>query len=308
MTILLLGARGQVGWQLRRSLAVLGPVTALERAGHGGLCGDLEQPDALARTVRELAPQVVVNAAAYTAVDRAETDTARAFAINAEACELLARETAALGAWLVHYSTDYVFDGTGTRPWVEDDATGPLNAYGRSKLAGEEAIRRHNARHLVLRTSWVFDTWGQNFLKTILRRAAAQERLEVVDDQCGAPTRAALIADITAQALRGIAPPSAGTYHLAAAGETHWHGYASFAVARALAAGAALKARPEHIARVASSRFPTPARRPGNSRLATRKLRETFGLHLPDWREGVAAVVDELAALGALPLSAQGTQ
>lgn len=305
MKILLLGSRGQVGWQLRRSLSVLGAVTALDRGGDGALCGDLEQPGALARTVRELAPDVVVNAAAYTAVDRAETDTARAFAINAEACEVLARESAALGAWLVHYSTDYVFAGTGTRPWAEDDATGPLNAYGRSKLAGEEAIRRHAPRHLVLRTSWVFDTWGQNFLKTILKRAAAQERLEVVDDQWGAPTRAALIADVTAQLLRGLAPAQAGTYHLAAAGETHWHGYASFAVARALAAGAALKARPERIAPVPSSRFPTAAARPANSRLATGKLRATFGLALPDWREGVDAVVRELAAFGALPLSVE---
>ncbi|MBA2673506.1 dTDP-4-dehydrorhamnose reductase [Ramlibacter sp.] len=306
MKILLLGARGQVGWQLRRSLAVLGPLVALDRHGTV-LCGDLERPGDLARTVRETAPDVVVNAAAYTAVDRAETDTARAFAVNAEACEVLAREAAALGAWVVHYSTDYVFAGGGTRPWSEDDATGPLNAYGRSKLAGEEAIRRHAPRHIILRTSWVFDTWGQNFLKTILKRAATQERLEVVDDQWGAPTRAALIADVTAQLLRGLQPAQAGTYHLAAAGETHWHGYASFAVARALQAGAALQARPERIAPVPSSRFPTAATRPANSRLATGKLCDTFGLALPDWRDGVDSVVRELAAFGALPLSAETT-
>ncbi|MES2940934.1 MAG: dTDP-4-dehydrorhamnose reductase [Pseudomonadota bacterium] len=304
MKILLLGARGQVGWQLRRSLAVLGPLTALDRHSTV-LCGDLEQPDELARTVRATAPDAIVNAAAYTAVDRAQADTGRAFAINAQACEVLAREAAARGAWLVHYSTDYVFAGTGTRPWAEDDATGPLNAYGLSKLAGEEAIQRHAPRHLILRTSWVFDTWGQNFLKTILKRAAAQEHLEVVDDQWGAPTRAALIADVTAQLLRGVQPAQAGTYHLAAAGETNWHGYARFAVARALEAGAALKVWPERIAPVPSSRFPTAAARPANSRLDTRKLRDAFGLALPDWQDGVDSVVRELAAFGALPLSAE---
>ncbi|MBI5275367.1 MAG: dTDP-4-dehydrorhamnose reductase [Burkholderiales bacterium] len=291
MKILLLGASGQVGWQLRRSLSVLGEVVALEREGGG----DLAKPDELAATVRRVAPQAIVNAAAFTAVDRAEQETALAFAINATACEVLAREAQGAGAWLVHYSTDYVFDGTGTRPWREDDATSPVNAYGRSKLAGEQAIAATCTRHLILRTSWVFDAWGRNFLKTILRAAAQRETLDVVDDQWGAPTRAALVADVTAHVLRQAGAQHAGTYHLAAAGETTWHAYASFAVAQAVAAGATLKASGERIRAVPTSQFPLPARRPANSRLDTSKLRRTFGLALPPWQDGVAAVARELA-------------
>lgn len=301
MKILLLGASGQVGWQLRRSLAVVGEVVALDRRS-APLCGDLEQPQALARTVREVRPDAIVNAAAYTAVDKAESDYEAALRINGHACGVLAREAQQLGAWLVHYSTDYVFSGGGSTPWSESDATDPVNAYGRSKLAGELEIRGACEKHLILRTSWVFDTWGGNFLKTILRAATQREALQVVDDQWGAPTRAALIADVTAHLLRTARAAQAGTYHLAAAGETQWNEYARFAAREALAAGVALRAAPEHMEPVPSTHYKTAAVRPANSRLDTHRLRDTFGLCLPSWQQGVSAVVSELAAFGVLPM------
>ena len=297
MRILLLGSNGQVGWQLRRSLAVLGEITALHRHS-APLCGDLAQPDALARTIRSVAPDVIVNAAAYTDVDGAESEPAAAFAINATACEAIATEAARLGAWLVHYSTDYVFDGSGERPWNETDPTAPLNAYGRSKLAGERAVTAGHTRNLVLRTGWVFDTWGRNFLKSILRAASESDSLNVVCDQWGAPTRAALIADATAQMLPRLRPGQAGIYHLAAAGETTWHGYASLALAYATECGMALKCGPAQIRAVPSAQYPAAATRPRNSRLDTWKLRSEFGLALPPWEDGVRSVVAELAALG----------
>lgn len=294
MKILLLGANGQVGWQLRRSLSVLGEVTALHRAS-AFLCGDLGQPQDLAQTVRSVAPDVIVNAAAYTAVDRAETEREAAFAVNAAACEVLAAEAARLGAWLVHYSTDYVFDGSGERPWRETDATAPINAYGHSKLAGEQAVAAHE-RHLILRTSWVFDGWGQNFLKSILRAAAQRDSLKVVCDQWGAPTRAALIADVTAHVLARLTPGLAGIYHLAAAGATSWHGYAALAIEHAVACGLPLKIQAGNIQAIPSAQYPLPAARPANSRLDTGKLRSSFGLALPPWQDGVRAVVAELAS------------
>jgi dTDP-4-dehydrorhamnose reductase len=297
MKILLLGSNGQLGWQLRRSLSVVGEVTALHR-NSAPLCGDLAQPDQLARTVQTVAPDVIVNAAAYTAVDRAESEPETAFAINAVACEVLAAEATRLGAWLVHYSTDYVFDGSGQRPWTEADATAPANVYGRSKLAGEQAVTTGAARHLVLRTSWVFDTWGQNFLKSILRAAAQRDSLNVVCDQWGAPTRAALIADATAHIITRLRPELAGIYHLAAAGATHWQAYASLGVAHAAECGMVLKVRPEQVHPISSSQYPVAAARPANSRLDTNRLRQTFDLHLPPWQDGVRSVVAELAALG----------
>jgi dTDP-4-dehydrorhamnose reductase len=300
MKILLFGSNGQLGWQLRRSLSVVGDVTALHRHSTDW-CGDLAQPEALARTVRALAPDVIVNAAAYTAVDRAESEPETAFAINAAACEVLAAQAKRLGAWLVHYSTDYVFDGTGERPWTESDPTAPANVYGRSKLAGEQAVTTGAERHLVLRTSWVFDSWGQNFLKSILRAAAQRESLNVVCDQWGVPTRAALIADATAHILTRLRPELAGIYHLAAAGETHWHAYASLAVAHAAECGMVLKTRPDQVHAIPSSQYPVAAARPANSRLDTSRLRRTFGLHLPPWQDGVRSVVAELAALGGNP-------
>lgn len=296
MKILLFGARGQLGWQLRRSLAVVGEVTALER-GSAPLAGDLADPAGIARTIRAVRPDVIVNAAAYTAVDRAEQEPDVAFAINAQACDTLAAEAEAAGAWLVHYSTEYVFDGTGDAPWREGDPTHPLNVYGRSKLAGEQAIARHCARHVILRTSWLFDAWGGNFLKWLLAAAARQPQLDIVADQWGAPTRAALVADATAHIIRALDPSLAGIYHLAAAGAASRHEYARFALECARRSGLALQAGPQDLRPVPSAHFPQAAARPANSRLDTRRLRGAFALALPAWQEGVEAVVSELSRL-----------
>ncbi|KAI5914012.1 dTDP-4-dehydrorhamnose reductase [Thauera sp. 2A1] len=294
MKILLLGSNGQVGWELQRSLAPLGEVVALGRAGDGRLSGDLSRPADLVATVRRLKPDVIVNAAAYTAVDKAESEPALAHTINADSVACLAAEAAALDAWLVHYSTDYVFDGSGDRPWREDDATAPMSVYGSTKLAGEEAIRTSGCRHLILRTSWVYAARGGNFARTMLRLAAERDRLTVIDDQVGAPTGAELIADVSAHALRSAVrePGLSGTYHLAAAGETSWHGYARFVIDEARALGLALKVT--DIAPIPTSDYPTPARRPLNSRLDTSRLRERFGLVLPDWRSGVRRMLREV--------------
>ena len=298
MRFLLFGGNGQVGWQLRRSLAPLGEVVAPEAAGTG-LCGDLRRPGDLAATVRAVRPDVVVNAAAYTAVDRAEDEPEAAFAVNATACEALAAASGEAGAWLLHYSSDYVYDGSGEEPWQEGDPTGPLGVYGRSKLAGDEAVAA-NPRHLVLRTSWVFDTWGQNFVKAILRGASTREELRVVDDQWGAPTRAALIADVTAHVLRHLrhadAPQRlAGIYHLAAAGATTWHACAGLVLAEGQRHGLPLRAGPDQVQPVSTADYGARAPRPRNSRLDTTRLRATFGLALPPWEDGVRQVVAELA-------------
>lgn len=294
MKILLFGADGQLGWQLRRSLGIIGNVTALARGSTP--CGDLKDPEGISRTIRELVPDVIVNAAAYTAVDGAETDKDSAFAVNHRACDVLAGEAARLDAWLVHFSTEYVFDGSGDTPWRETDATSPLNVYGRSKLAGEQAVVRACPRHLVLRTSWLFDTWGDNFVKWLLRTACQEDSLDIVDDQWGAPTRAALVADVTAHMLRAATQQLAGIYHIAAAGETNRHGLATYALQCAAACGMPLRTPAESVRAVASSTFHTPAARPANSRLDTARVRTAFGLTLPPWREGVRAVVAELAA------------
>ncbi|MEY2892512.1 MAG: dTDP-4-dehydrorhamnose reductase [Pseudomonadota bacterium] len=293
--ILLLGKNGQVGWELQRALAPLGELIALDRHSSPH-CGDLSQPEALAATVRALAPQIIVNAAAHTAVDKAESEPELAQTLNATAPGALAREAAALGAWLVHYSTDYVFDGSGIQPWTEDAATGPLSVYGRSKLDGENLIRASGCKHLIFRTSWVYAARGGNFAKTMLRLAAEREALTVIDDQFGAPTGAELLADVTAHALRSVSrqPDLSGTYHLAAAGETTWNGYARHVIAQALEAGQALKAAPAAVAPVPTSAFPTPAKRPANSRLDTCKLQQAFGLTLPDWRVGVDRMLAEV--------------
>ncbi|HNF75330.1 MAG TPA: dTDP-4-dehydrorhamnose reductase [Thauera aminoaromatica] len=294
MKILLLGKNGQVGWELQRALAPVGTVVALDRGGADGLHGDLEDLDGIDRTVRSLAPDVIVNAAAYTAVDKAETDVERAQRINAEAPGVLARAAATVGALLVHYSTDYVFDGGGDTPWRENAPTAPLSVYGRSKLAGEEAIRAAGCRHLILRTSWVYAVRGGNFARTMLRLAAERERLTVIADQHGAPTGAELIADVSAHALRAEHADRSlgGTYHLAAGGETSWHGYASFVIEQARKLGATLKAG--EIAPIGTRDYPTAAARPLNSRLDTSRLRERFGLALPDWRDGVARMLREI--------------
>lgn len=299
MKILLLGKNGQVGWELQRALAPLGHVVALERDGsrlHPGLCGDLNQPEALAETVRVLRPHIIVNAAAHTAVDRAETEPERARAINATAPAVLAREAAALDAWLVHYSTDYVFDGSGHQPRDEAAATAPLSVYGQTKLDGEQAIQASGCRHLILRTSWVYAARGGNFAKTMLRLAAERDQLKVIDDQIGAPTGADLLADVTAHALRTAQarPEVSGLYHLVARGETSWHGYARHVIDWAQVHGQALKATPEAVHPIPTSAYPTPAARPLNSRLSTAKLQATFGLHLPHWQPGVERMLAEV--------------
>jgi dTDP-4-dehydrorhamnose reductase len=296
MKILLLGRSGQVGWELQRALAPLGELIALDFDSPAPHCADFTQPDALARTVRALAPQLIVNAAAHTAVDKAEAEPDLAHVINAEAPAVLAREAAALGAWLVHYSTDYVFDGSGSAPWVEDAPTGPLSVYGRTKLAGEETIRASGCAHLILRTSWVYAARGGNFARTMLRLAAERDSLTVIADQVGAPTGAELLADVTAHAVRAAqaAPALGGTYHVAAAGETSWHGYARHVIEFARAAGRPIRVAPERIAAIPTSAYPTPARRPLNSRLDTRKFARSFGLTLPDWRLGVERMLCEV--------------
>ena len=296
MKILLLGKNGQVGWELQRALAPLGELTALDRQGDDGLCGDLTNLDGLAATVRAVQPQVIVNAAAYTAVDKAEGEPELAQRINAEAPAALAREAAALGALLVHYSTDYVFDGTGSAPWAEDAPTGPLGVYGATKLAGEQAIAQTGCPHLILRTSWVYAARGGNFARTMLRLAQERERLTVIDDQWGAPTGAELIADVTAHAVAQTReqPAKAGIYHLTAAGETTWFSYAKYVLALAGQAQKAIKIKATELLPIPTSAYPTPARRPHNSRLDTRKLQTRFGLALPPWQHGVRRMLAEI--------------
>ncbi|NMM89746.1 dTDP-4-dehydrorhamnose reductase [Rhodococcus sp. SRB_17] len=295
MNILLFGKGGQVGWELQRSLAVLGKVTALGRDSTGH-CADFSHSEGIAETVRALRPDVIVNAAAHTAVDKAESEPELARLLNATTPGVLAEEAARLGAWLVHYSTDYVFDGSGSRPWVETDAPAPLSVYGRTKLEGERLIQQSGCKHLILRTSWVYAARGGNFAKTMLRLAQERERLTVIDDQWGAPTGADLIADVTAHALRHLMqrPQDAGLYHLVAAGETTWNSYAKYVIEQAQQAQAAIKIKATEVAPVPTSAFPTPAVRPHNSRLDTRKLQATFGLTLPHWQQGVARMLTEI--------------
>lgn len=295
MNILLFGKGGQVGWELQRSLAVLGRVTALDHDSTDH-CGDFANPEGVAATVRALKPDVIVNAAAHTAVDKAESEPELARLLNATTPGVLAREAAALGAWLVHYSTDYVFDGSGTRPWVETDTPAPLSVYGRTKLEGEQLIQQSGAKHLILRTSWVYAARGGNFAKTMLRLAQERERLTVIDDQWGAPTGAELLADVTAHAIRHLQqrPQDAGLYHLVAGGEVTWNGYAKFVIEHASKAQSAIKIVAKEVAPVPTSAFPTPAVRPHNSRLNTSKLQTTFGLTLPHWQTGVERMLTEI--------------
>jgi dTDP-4-dehydrorhamnose reductase len=297
MKILLLGKNGQVGWELQRALGVIGEVIALDFDSPPPWTADFSQPESLAATVRAIAPQIIVNAAAHTAVDKAESEPDFARALNARSPAVLAREAAALGAWLMHYSTDYVFDGSGSTPWSEDSPTGPLSVYGTTKLEGEQAIRASGCRHLIFRTSWVYAARGGNFAKTMLKLAKERDRLTVIDDQIGSPTGADLLADLTAHALRAASarPELAGTYHAVAAGETSWHGYARHVIEFARAAGQPIRVAPEAIVAVPTSAFPTPAKRPGNSRLNTRKLRDAFGLALPPWQAGVERMLTEVS-------------
>jgi dTDP-4-dehydrorhamnose reductase len=289
---------------LRRALAPLGRVVVLDRH-RSGPAGDLLQPDAVAQAVVDCQPQVVVNAAAYTAVDLAEQERDRAHAINAHAVGLIAQAAEQVGAWMVHYSTDYVFDGSGVEPWVETDATAPQNVYGHSKRAGELALVNACRRHLVFRTSWVYGLHGNNFAKTMVKLALQREHLRVIDDQIGAPTGADLIADVTAQALHQVlsgAHDGAGFYHLAAQGECSWHAYASHVIERARTIRPDWGWRVQQIEAVGSDAFVTAARRPLNSRLDTTHLQQQWGLVMPAWQSGVDHMLEQWLPLSGDPI------
>jgi dTDP-4-dehydrorhamnose reductase len=299
LTILLTGKNGQLGFELQRALAPLGELHAIAQ-----LDCDLADADAVRALVRRIAPDVIVNPAAYTAVDKAESDSEHAFAVNAAAPGVLGEEAARLGALVIHYSTDYVFDGAKDGAYVETDAPAPHSVYGKSKLAGEQLLAAANPRHLILRTSWVVGAHGGNFAKTMLRLAANRDRLTVVADQVGAPTSAALLADVTAHLVRQHAQAGAtgprqgafpyGVYHVTASGATSWFDYARFVLAEAREAGKTLQAGPDAVAPLTTADYPTPARRPANSRLDTRAFRTAFGLHLPSWQEGVRHVLRQI--------------
>jgi dTDP-4-dehydrorhamnose reductase len=296
MKILLLGKNGQVGWELQRSLSVLGELVACDFDSEGELKADFSQPESLAALVARVEPDVIVNAAAHTAVDKAESEPELARALNATAPGVLAREARRRDICLVHYSTDYVFDGSGSLPRDEDAATGPLSVYGRTKLEGEELIRASGCHHAILRTSWVYAARGGNFARTMLRLAAERDELKVIADQVGAPTGADLLADVTAQLLPRLFDHVAlsGTYHCVAAGETNWHGYATHVIEWARAHGRAVKVAPDRILAIPTSAYPTPAQRPLNSRLSTQKLQRTFGLVMPSWHRGVERMLTEI--------------
>lgn len=295
MKILLLGKNGQVGWELQRSLAPLGELVALgSQSQH--YCGDMTNLEGIAKTVRDVAPDIIVNAAAHTAVDKAESEPDIAHAINTLAPSVLAQEAKRSGAWLIHFSTDYVFDGSGDRPWLEDDATSPLGVYGKTKLQGEGAIIAAGCKHLIFRTSWVYAARGNNFAKTMLKLAQTRDALNVINDQFGAPTGADLLADVTAHAIRVALqrPEVSGLYHLVASGETTWHEYANVVIDFARQAGVDVKVVAEAVQAVPTTAFPAPAMRPLNSRLDTRKLKSTFGLTLPHWQIGVKRMLTEV--------------
>lgn len=293
MKILLLGKNGQLGWELQRSLGLLGKLIVLDRSGQQGLCGDLANLDGLRKTIADLKPDIIVNAAAYTAVDRAESEPKLANLINTQAPDLLAQEAAKLGAWLVHYSTDYVFDGSGNEPWCESDNSEPLNQYGESKLAGEQAIQSSGCKYLIFRTSWVYGSKGNNFAKTMLRLASERQTLSIINDQVGAPTSAALLADCTAHALfQAIHNPQlAGLYHLVASGETTWYEYAKIVINQARNIGEELLVK--EVKAISTLDYPTLAKRPYNSRLNSTKFCDSFGLVLPEWQEGVIRMLYE---------------
>ena len=297
MKILLLGKNGQVGWELQRSLAPLGELLALDRHSDP-YCGDISKPEELAQTVLAYKPDFIVNAAAHTAVDKAESETELAKVLNTDAPAALAKAAAQVGAWLVHYSTDYVFDGSGTHARQEGEGEGPLSVYGQTKLDGEKAIVASGCKYLIFRTSWVYAARGGNFAKTMLRLAQERDKLTVINDQHGAPTGADLIADVTAHAMRRVLNTQnislSGVYHLVASGETTWHGYASHVVEKAKAIKPELGWKVADIVPVATGAFPTKAKRPLNSRLCTHKLQQAFGLVLPPWQQGVDRMLVEI--------------
>ncbi|MBZ7592477.1 dTDP-4-dehydrorhamnose reductase [Klebsiella oxytoca] len=293
MKILLIGKNGQVGWELQRALSTLGEVVAVDFFDTD-LCGDLTNLEGIAQTVRSVKPNVVVNAAAHTAVDKAESERELSDLLNERGVAVLATESAKLGALMVHYSTDYVFDGQGGHYRSEDEATGPLNVYGETKRAGEIALEQANPRHLIFRTSWVYATRGANFAKTMLRLAGEKETLSIINDQHGAPTGAEMLADCTAIAIREEQRNRsvAGTYHLVASGETSWYDYAKYVFEVARAQGVELAVK--EVNGIPTSAYPTPAKRPLNSRLSNEKFQRVFSVTLPDWRQGVARVVTEV--------------
>ncbi|HRQ04571.1 MAG TPA: dTDP-4-dehydrorhamnose reductase [Nitrosomonas halophila] len=295
MKILLFGKNGQVGWELQRSLVPLGEVVALDIMDHAH-CGDLTDQVGIARTLQAIQPDIIINAAAYTAVDKAESESDLAYRINAEGPGLLAQQARRLGAWLIHYSTDYVFDGKGKRPWTEADPTSPVNVYGLSKRQGEVLIQQADCKHIILRTSWVYAAQGQNFAKTILRLARERTQLTVIDDQIGAPTGAELLADVTAQIVPRLLeqPELSGLYHVTANGETSWYSYARFVLDFCREHRLPVKAQPDAIIPIQTETFAAAAKRPLNSRLNTEKFRRTFQLHLPPWQTGVTRMLTEL--------------
>jgi len=298
MSSLVFGANGQVGQELLRALAPLGVVTGTTRSGvlpDGSACltADFSDPGSVVALLDATRPARVINAAAYTAVDKAESDLEAARVANAETPGAIARWCAAHDVPLVHYSTDYVFDGSGTRPYRPDDAPAPLGVYGTSKLAGEQAIRAAGGRHLIFRTAWVYAAHGQNFLRTMLRVGAERDVLRVVADQIGTPTPAALIADVTARVL-GADNPASGTWHLTATGETSWHGFAEAIFAGAVERG--LLARAPKVEAITTADYPTPAKRPAYSRLDTSSLERDFGIALPSWQAALDGVLDTLTA------------
>jgi len=291
--ILLLGMNGQVGWELQRSLAPLGEIVALDFHGEGELCGDIANLDGLRQTIEAAKPNILVNAAAYTAVDKAESEPEHAIRLNAEAPAVMARTMKELNGCLVHYSTDYVFDGSGSQPRKETDEVAPLNVYGASKMAGEQAIQESGCEYLIFRTSWVYASRGNNFARTMLRLARERDTLNVIDDQIGAPTGADLIADITAHALRcwQARPEVSGLYHLTASGETSWYQYANLVIDWAKKAGLSLAV--QSVNPIHSSDYPVPAERPKNSRLDCSRLTDAFTLELPKWQQGIERMLQE---------------
>ena len=295
MKILLLGANGQVGWELRRSLAPLGEIRAYDRH-----TGNLQKLDDLSRLIRDFSPEAIVNAAAYTSVDKAESELDEAFLINSKAVEFLAKEAKLLNAWFIHYSTDYVFDGLKSGAYIETDTPNPQSVYGQTKYDGEESIKESKVKHLIFRTAWVYSKRGANFIKTMIQLAKTQDELKVVNDQIGAPTGAELIADVTALCLYQIAQYKnsahnlSGTYHLTPTGKTSWHGFAQFIIAEALGLGVKFRASFENVQAISTSEYPLPAKRPSNSLLDTKKICNTFNVYMPPWQTHVERLFKEL--------------
>jgi len=293
MKILLFGKSGQLGWELQRTLSLLGTLIALDRSGSKGLCGDLSDLEGLRNTINTVKPDIIVNAAAYTAVDKAEHETELVQLINAQATELLAQEAKRINTLLVHYSTDYVFGGKGKTPWNENDDPEPLNQYGQSKLFGEQSIQASGCKYLIFRTSWVYGSKGNNFAKTMLRLASERQSLSIINDQVGAPTSAALLADCTAHAIYQAVynPQLLGLYHLSASGKTTWYEYANLVIEHARTMGKELLVN--EIKPITTLEYPTPAKRPLNSRLDTAKFCNNFNLVLPQWQDGVIRMLNE---------------